>query len=136
MYSMMERQHFSLEEANAQLPWLVETFSRISPMAQELTARQEEQRSLLERRGGNGTASDEQATVDLQREVDRIIELLRAEIEEITGRGILIRDLARGLVDFPSFRDGREIYLCWILGEEEIGFWHETNVGFSDRQAL
>jgi hypothetical protein len=105
-------------------------------MAQELTARQEEQRSLLERRGGNGTASDEQATVDLQREADRIIELLRAEIEEITGRGILIRDLARGLVDFPAFRDGREIYLCWILGEEEIGFWHETNVGFSDRQAL
>jgi len=51
-------------------------------------------------------------------------------------RGIIVRDVAIGLVDFPSQREGREVYLCWIGGEERIDFWHETNRGFSHRERL
>ena len=53
-----------------------------------------------------------------------------------SSEGIIVRDVATGLVDFPSQREGREVYLCWIRGEERIDFWHETNRGFAHRQPL
>ena len=43
----------------------------------------------------------------------------------------MLRDLDRGLLDFPSIRDGREVYLCWQEGEDAIGFWHEPEAGFA-----
>ena len=58
------------------------------------------------------------------------------QLKEITDRGILVRDLGRGLVDFPSLRDGREIYLCWLRGEVEIAYWHPTDTGFADRRPI
>ena len=51
-------------------------------------------------------------------------------------RGIVLRDLDSGLIDFPSVRDGREIYLCWIDGEDDIEFWHDLDAGFAGRQPL
>jgi len=50
--------------------------------------------------------------------------------------GIVLRDLDSGLIDFPSIRDGQEIYLCWIDGESDIVFWHELDAGFQGRQPL
>ena len=55
---------------------------------------------------------------------------------EFDARGIVLRDLDRGLIDFPSLRDGREVYLCWIDGETDIGFWHELDAGYAGRQEL
>ena len=49
---------------------------------------------------------------------------------------IVLRDLESGLIDFPSLREGREVYLCWIDGEDEIGFWHELEAGYAGRQPL
>lgn len=54
-------------------------------------------------------------------------------LEEV---GIVLRDIDRGLADFPALRDGREIYLCWQRGEDRIGFWHELESGFPGRQPL
>ena len=48
----------------------------------------------------------------------------------------MLRDVERGLIDFPAIRDGQEIYLCWLLDEDEIGFWHEPDAGFAGRQPL
>jgi hypothetical protein len=47
-----------------------------------------------------------------------------------------LRDLDRGLVDFPAIRDGREVYLCWIEGEPDIDFWHDLDAGYAGRQEL
>jgi hypothetical protein len=55
---------------------------------------------------------------------------------ELRERDIVLRDLDRGLVDFPSLRDGREVYLCWEEGEPEIAFWHEPDTGFGGRRPL
>jgi hypothetical protein len=49
---------------------------------------------------------------------------------------IVLRDLDRGLVDFPALRDEREVYLCWVEGEDEIAFWHELEAGYAGRQPL
>ena len=54
----------------------------------------------------------------------------------LRSRGIVLRDLSTGLVDFPSEIDGEEAFLCWRLGEDEIGYWHGTDEGFGSRKPL
>ena len=56
-----------------------------------------------------------------------------AEIDEI---GVQVKDLEKGLLDFPCLLDGQTVLLCWKLGEKEIGFWHTTEAGFAGRQPL
>ena len=62
----------------------------------------------------------------------QIARLVRA----LSERGILLKDLDTGLIDFPTLRDGREVYLCWRLGEPHIAWWHEIETGFSGRLPL
>ena len=132
----MERRHFTLEEANAMLPWLREAFEAMMPVREELASRQDELLTLLRVRRGNGASSREQEAVDIQRTVDRLTQQLQAQLREVAQRGIIVRDLSQWLVDFPSYREGREVFLCWIRGEDRIDYWHETNTGFSNRQPL
>jgi hypothetical protein len=61
---------------------------------------------------------------------------LQAGVDAFEERGIVLRDLDRGLIDFPALHEGREIYLCWIDGERDIEYWHELDAGFAGRQAL
>jgi len=61
---------------------------------------------------------------------------LQARAAAFDDREIVLRDLDRGLVDFPALRDGREIYLCWVDGEPDIEFWHELDAGYAGRQEL
>lgn len=63
-------------------------------------------------------------------------ESLRDAARQIEEAGVLIKDLDIGLIDFPCEMDGREVYLCWKLGETSIGFWHNTNEGFAARKPL
>jgi hypothetical protein len=57
-------------------------------------------------------------------------------VQEIEYLGVHLKDFRTGLVDFPYDRDGRIVYLCWRLDEEEIEWWHETDAGFAGRQPL
>ncbi len=62
--------------------------------------------------------------------------VLRAALAELQAAEVVLRDLDRGLVDFPALRDGREVYLCWLEGEDEIGFWHDPDAGYGGREPL
>jgi len=132
----MEERHFTLEEANAQVPWLEETFASLTPLENELTERHSSLLELLRQRSSNGAASTNEEIRAQQLAIERINEQLRQSLQEITDRGIMVRNLERGLVDFPSYREGREAYLCWVRGEERVGFWHETDEGFANRKRL
>jgi hypothetical protein len=57
-------------------------------------------------------------------------------INELNGFGCELKDPTIGLIDFLSLRSGREVYLCWHLGEERINFWHYLDAGFAGRQPL
>ena len=70
------------------------------------------------------------------RAADRVEAAEQEIVQEITAKGIEIKDLARGLVDFPHWRGEEEVYLCWLLEEDEISFWHEPNAGFAGREPL
>lgn len=61
---------------------------------------------------------------------------MREALSELREAELVLRDLDRGLVDFPSLRDGREVYLCWLEAENEICFWHEPDAGFDNREPL
>ena len=132
----MERRQFTLDEANALVPWLEETFQRLANMRREQTDAQSRLDELLERRGSNGSSSSNETMQQAQGNVDRLARLMEEGFQDILAEGIIVRDVATGLVDFPSQREGREVFLCWIRGEERIDFWHETNRGFAHRQPL
>jgi hypothetical protein len=57
-------------------------------------------------------------------------------IHQIKDMGVLLKDADRGLCDFPYMREGRVVYLCWQLGEDQIEYWHEIETGFAGREPL
>lgn len=76
---------------------------------------------------GGGKGTDEFLKASM-----RVVE----HLQWFAQRGIVLRDIAQGLIDFPSERDGGEIFLCWRLGEDAVGFWHEVDTGFAGRRPL
>ena len=132
----MEHRQFTLEEANALVPWLEETFQRLGRVGEEHGVLHTRLDELLRQRGSNGSSSSSEEMDQAQENVDRLARLLQEGVQEILDRGIIVRDVVRGLVDFPSQREAREVYLCWIGGEERIEFWHETDRGFAHREPL
>jgi len=61
---------------------------------------------------------------------------IREKVRQIHDLGVEVKDLDMGLVDFPSLRDGREVYLCWKVDEPTVAYWHERDAGFRGRQPL
>ncbi len=127
---------FTLEEANDLVPWLEERFETMAPLRAELVRQQEELLSLLRRRRSNGHSSSEEEIAETERVVSELTRRLQEAVAEITGRGIQVRDIGRGLVDFPSNRQGDIVYLCWQRGEPSIDWWHPTDTGFAGRRPL
>ena len=132
----MQRRLFTLEEANELVPWLEATFQRLAPALEELGRLQGRLLELQRRRRSNGASSNQEEVSRAQEELTRLAQRCEDTVKEIIDRGIIVRDPTSGLVDFPSLRQGREVYLCWIGGEEQIEYWHETDRGFAHRQPL
>lgn len=61
---------------------------------------------------------------------------LQDTVRQIGGRGVRVRDVRQGLLDFPARRDGREVCLCWRVGERSLRFWHEPEAGFAGRKPV
>jgi len=62
---------------------------------------------------------------------------LTSEVSELEGLGVQLKDFDRGLIDFPSLRDGRVVLLCWQIGEgEQLEWWHDVDAGFAGRTPL
>lgn len=133
---MEQKRYFTLEEANRQIPWLAEQVRRIAAARADLARLRRELEAIVRKSRGNGHSGVDQELAVKRRETEAIAERLAQITQEVDDRGIILRDPDSGLLDFPSLREGREVYLCWLLGEERIGFWHEVDVGFAGRQAV
>jgi hypothetical protein len=125
---MEHEHHYSLEDASALLPWLEELLVRMRSARDRLG--DAEARAALAAAGASNGGGKPGKVVS-----EGFLEL-RDSMLELRRRDIVLRDLDRGLVDFPALRDGREVYLCWEEGEPEIGFWHEPQAGFAGRRPL
>jgi hypothetical protein len=118
--------HYSLEEASALLPRVAELLVTMRS-ARDRLGDTDARSALAEASNGGGEPGKVVSGGFLE---------LRESMLEFREREIMLRDLDRGLVDFPALREGREIYLCWQEGEPEIGFWHEPDAGFAGRRPL
>ena len=120
--------HYTLEEARELLPqvrsWLMELQHLM-----ERFGRLEKRLGSLSRGGADlgGPSVNEWAQIMVE---------MAERFAEFHRREILIKDLPRGLVDFPSLRNQREILLCWEQDEEDIQFWHDLDTGFAGRERL
>ncbi len=86
--------------------------------------------------GSNGGSLPVREVKELRRQLEHDRELLRELVRGLVQLGVQVKDLDRGLVDFPSRIDGRPALLCWQVGEERIAFWHTPEEGFAGRRTL
>lgn len=134
--SEKQTRQFTLAEANASLPLVRAITGDIVELTQSMMDRRERLQYLKQGR-------DPKRSDIYQDELDDIEQILEADairlqslVEELTELGVELKSLPEGLIDFPSSRDGRRIYLCWKYNEPEVAYWHELNAGFSGRQAI
>ena len=125
---MMHHRHYTVDEANAKLDLVGRIVRRIREARRRLTAEgfNPEFVSLAELSGG-AWPGREHAVAALE------VALGFDQLEELD---VVVRDLERGLIDFPSLLGGMEIYLCWLLDEPEVGHWHAPESGFGGRRPL
>jgi hypothetical protein len=132
----MTERHFTPEEANALL-------EEVRPVAEALVAHRRamavtatRQARLVQRIAGNGGDFDPQEPRTLEEEFKREGEAVARCVEQLEALGVLVKDLDRGLVDFPALRGDEEVLLCWQVGEGEIAYWHGVDEGFAGRKPL
>jgi hypothetical protein len=127
---------FTLEEANAALVELRPVVERMVEHRRNLTEAQTRQAELVARvasNGGDMVPSDlHELAETIQSEADAISDCA----EQINAAGAQVKSLEDGLLDFPAKRGEEDILLCWKLGEDEIGYWHGIDEGFSGRKPL
>lgn len=124
----LHERHYTREEANALLPRVEPLLERLRDAKEHLTD-EEAHDALSEAAPGNGGGEPGTQVGEAFLEVRRLLEVLQEA-------GIVVRDLDRGLIDFPSLVDGREVYLCWELGEGSVDYWHDLDSGYRGRQPL
>jgi hypothetical protein len=137
MVERPEEPHFSRlfthEEATAFLPMLRPRLQHLAAMKRRLDGVRQEFNALRQQASANGHAKRAQ---ELEKELHTLVHNLNTEIAAIQALGVEVKDLSIGLVDFPSEREGRVVYLCWRMDEPAIIAWHELDGGYLGREPL
>jgi hypothetical protein len=115
---------FTPEEANAALPQVREPLELAVRTADEL-------RAIARAAEEAGSLKGEEL-----RRAERLRDAIRDLLEQIKSRGIEVKGLDTGLIDFPAIRNGRFVYLCWRIGEQNVEWWHPVHTGFAGRQKI
>jgi hypothetical protein len=127
--------HFTVDEANALIPTLTPLLQDLHALHQRMTRAVEEVQVFERRAIQNGHG--ENTNVFLP---DYSLEAIHSELNERLGYldrlGIQLKDIENGILDFPTRMHGRDVYLCWRLGEETVAHWHEIESGFAGRRPL
>ena len=120
--------HYTREEATALLPQIRQWLSQLRDLRQELEKRDHRLGQLMNR--GHDVGGP------LVNEWVKIMADIRETFSEFERREILVKDLERGLVDFPAIIGNREVFLCWEQDEETVEFWHDLDAGYAGREHL
>jgi hypothetical protein len=126
---MRHERHYTCEEATASLGQVAELLETMRDARERLTDT-DVREALAEAAPTNGGGLP-------GRHVSEAFLRLREAAGRLREMEVVLRDLDRGLVDFPALRDGREVYLCWVEREEDdIAFWHDLDAGYAGREPL
>jgi hypothetical protein len=120
---------FTLEEANSYLPQIEELLDEMSSLREELASKASVLESVMAHASSNGGGK-------AASEYLLLFQRFSAAYTMLTQIGCELKDLRLGLVDFPSYRNGQLVYLCWKRGEPRIEHWHELDTGFAGRKKL
>jgi hypothetical protein len=122
---------FTVQEANALLPNVRTIVGKIQRAHRRISRYRDDAQKAAEaaERGGGGFVDGVAYAA--------VLTELTKHLAELEGLGVQLKDFERGLVDFPSLRDGRVVLLCWQLGEgDELEYWHDVDAGFAGRTPL
>ena len=122
------RKHYTRDEANALLPRIRGWLKRIGGLREELQTYDKRLSSLMSK--GNDLGGS------LVNDWVRKLAATKDLLDEFSSRQIMIKDLARGLIDFPAIIGGREVFLCWEQDEDKVEFWHDLDSGYGGREKL
>jgi hypothetical protein len=131
----MDERHYTIAEANAMLPSLTRLLEDMREFGRQLAQMQARRAETREKVKGNGHHNPIEDPV-LTGVTEQLERALRDGIAKLAEWNIQLKDLSTGLIDFPARREGRTVFLCWQLGEPQVGFWHEIESGFAGRQPL
>jgi hypothetical protein len=127
---------FTPAEANSAL-------EQVRPLAERLVAVRTRMRELIEAQsrlvtaiGGNGGGYAAGDLTTTQAELEQLDERAAECVGELDELGVVVKDLDRGLLDFPAVRKGEEVELCWQVGEDAVEHWHPVDVGYRGRKRI
>lgn len=128
--------HFTIEEANSLIPWVRDIFHQIHQYISDEREKkiiplfQDPHTATNGKLNGNGKAHP-------KKDPKEIMEKINSLIAELTDAGIVIQDVSRGLIDFPGYVNGEEVFLCYELGDgNSIQYWHNLDAGYAGRTPL
>jgi hypothetical protein len=124
----LHERHFSVEQANAALETVKPLLQKLRD-ARDLLTDEEAHAALTGAAPTNGGGEPGTQVGQAFLEVRRLLLALQEA-------GLVVRDIERGLIDFPAILEGREVYLCWQLGEDEVAWWHELEGGYGGREPI
>jgi hypothetical protein len=124
---------FTLAEANELIVTVRPLLEKLAECKQGLEVVQNALLEMTPQMRGNGHRLE---ALSLERQMETLVDRLAHGIREIELLGIELKDIDEGLIDFPSLHRGRVVLLCWRLGEESIGYWHEMTTGFAGRRPV
>ncbi len=122
------KNHYTRDEARALLPQIRRWLEDLTVLRHKILEMEKALSKSLESGydlGGGDVTSWVRGLADL-----------KSTLREFQKREIQIKDLDRGLIDFPAFRAGQEVFLCWEKAEDDIEFWHDLNSGYAGREPL
>jgi hypothetical protein len=140
--------HYDLDRANAMLPELRERLERLRLLRREVVALRDGIAALrpepvIGAAATGGSTTPAGLTPEIEAEALRLgmrlqgtVDQLQAAVLEINELDVELRDIERGSIDFPALAAGRPIWLCWRLGEESVGWWHDFDKGFRARRRI
>ena len=149
-YNPLVSRFYSLDAANALVPDLAVVTERLREQREELVGLRDAYRdregvvlgdviAAAERPRCRADADDTDADPELRRlrlRMRGLVDQMQADVAWLDERDIVLRDIATGLVDFPALASGRQVWLCWHLGEQAVGWWHGVDEGFAGRRPL
>jgi hypothetical protein len=126
---------FTREEADGLLPEIAPLLMQLRDLKRQNDEARSAVNDMQTQLKTNGHSLDVELT-RLSQKMQETGAAIRVLIERVSGHGAEVKDLDLGLVDFRAEREGREVYLCWKLGEERVSYWHELHTGYATRQPL
>ncbi len=122
--------YFSITQANEILPTVIKKFEFINAKKNELAKIEQQLQTSL------SPENKFEEYIILKQQLNTAITKLYQAIEDLENTGVVVKSIDEGLLDFPSKRFDKEVWLCWKYGEKEIKFWHEKDSGFQGRKPI